>query len=148
MVGDDPSLCRIAADSALTQDYPDVEVIVSSSSSAEALRGAFDGLFMGDRLRLIPQAPDSSLGVLLNRGCMEGRGDVIAFLLEGDRYQTHHLDRMVAQLQIGGVEAVHGDVLLAETGHVLCPDVVPDDPATGSNLKPRRQVRGHQEVTK
>ena len=142
VAGCDSGRLRAAAESALTQDYPLTSVIVAGACSEADLEAAFEGLRMPDRLRLVALGPDASLGACLNRGCLESRAALVAFLLAGDRWLPHHLDRLVPVL--GESSGVHGDRLLVSGEGVVGPDILPDDPATAgaglSTLVARREA--------
>lgn len=118
-----------SAESALTQDYEAVEVVVGA---ATPLGDGWERLRMGDRLVTQEHPGDTPLGALLNRGAVAARGEYVAFLVEGDRHLAHHVDRMVTQLLVGGGVAVHGDRLLLTGEGVVGPDIVPGNPATAA----------------
>lgn len=128
-----------AAESALTQDYPDVEVI---AAAADPPSPGWERLRMGERLRRVACGPDAGLGAAFNRAAMSSRGAVFAFALAGDRFLAHHVDRMVAELLVSGAEAVHGDRILLAAGGVAGPDIAPGGPlpaaASLSTLVARR----------
>jgi hypothetical protein len=103
---------------------------VSVACSTEELTDAFAGLQMGERLRLMAQGEGLGLAELLNRGGMAARGDLVAILLEGDRFQPRHVDRLSERLLSWGASAVHGDWLCVANGEVTGPDIVRDDAST------------------
>jgi hypothetical protein len=73
--------------------------------------------------------------VLLNRGWLATRGELAGFVLEGERPFAHHVERLAGQLLVGGGDGVHGDRVLLSSGHVVGPDLEPDDPsAAGVSL--------------
>lgn len=127
VAGHDAEEVRTAAESALTQDYPDVEVVVAASCPLEP---ALDRLRMGERLVPVEAPKGTGIGALLNQGCLRARGELVAFLLAPERFQAHHLDRLVATLVGGGHPAVHGDRLQLTGEGVVGPDVAPVSPAT------------------
>ncbi len=135
VAGADVDALRQSAESALTQDYPYLEVVVAAAASEAELTAAFHELIMPDRLHLFAYGPDATPGTCLNLGGLETRGDVIGFLEAGDRYMPRHIDRMVAALVSGDAIGVHGDHLSKSAGGVVGVDVIPDDPqSTGASL--------------
>lgn len=133
--GSDLNALRQSAESALTQDYPNVEVVVAAAASEPALKEAFANLQMPERLRLFAYGADATPGACLNLGGLETRGDVMGFLLAGDRYMPRHIDRMVCALQSGDAIGVHGDHISTVAEGVVGVDVIPDDPrSTGASL--------------
>jgi hypothetical protein len=135
VAGSDLAALRQSAESALTQDYPDLEIVVAAAASEEDLKGAFSGLQMPDRLRLFAYGAGATPGACLNLGGLETRGEVMGFLEAGDRYMPRHIDRMVRALQAGDAIGVHGDHISRVAKGVVGPDVIPDDPQTiGASL--------------
>jgi hypothetical protein len=96
--------------SALTQDLPDVEVLLGAP--AGDLRD-LEGLEFGARLRRVEA---EGLPALLGAAAAGGPGDLLAFLLLPDRWFAHHLELAVAHLGRPGVDAVHTDALRPGAG--------------------------------
>lgn len=135
VAGADVSALRQSAESALTQDYPDLEVVVAAAATESDLVAAFTDLQMQDRLRLFAYGEDATPGACLNLGGLETRGEVMGFLEAGDRYMPRHIDRMVSALQSGTSIGVHSDHLSKSVKGVVGVDVIPDDPQTvGASL--------------
>lgn len=92
---------RMAVDSALAQTYPDLEVIVVDDGSKD------DSLAVlatyGDRIRVIPQA-NAGPSAARNRGVLEARGEIIAFLDSDDKWMPEKIARQVALMERGGPE--------------------------------------------
>lgn len=86
----------LTVESALAQDYPDVEVIVvddgSTDGSVEALRR-----FAG-RIRLIEQK-NAGACAARNRGLRECKGEFVAFLDCDDLWRRNKLSRCIAALR-------------------------------------------------
>ncbi len=116
-----------SAESALTQDYPEVEVLVSAPGP---LAPTFSRLVMGERLRLLDQPAGATAGACLNRAALAARGGIIAFLSGGERFLGHHLDLLIAHLGASGQDAVHGDRLLVTGEGVAGPDIHPGEPSS------------------
>jgi len=119
VAGRDPGRIRASVESALTQDYPHVEVLVGAAMSEEEGNEALKGLSMGERLRLLALGEEAPIGACLNRAGAASRGRLLAFLLEGERHQAWHLDRMVTHLLATRADGVLGDRLVLDTGEVL-----------------------------
>jgi len=131
VAGHDPAGVLASLESALTQDYDPLEVVVSTSAD---LSGSLDRLSMGDRLRVLSDPKDTPLADLFNAGARAAQGDVMAFVIAGDRPMAHHVERCVTRLMVSGASAVHTDRLLVGGG-VAGPDIIPGDPATaGASL--------------
>jgi hypothetical protein len=121
---------RQAVESALSQDYPDVEVVVATALDDVALADALGHLRGIGRLRLERVAAPAPAAALLNAGLRGSTGNLLGFLLPPDRLQVHHLDRVVAGLLAAGADAAHGDRMLLDGSGVLAPDLVPGNPKT------------------
>lgn len=128
LAGDDPASLVASAEACLTQDYPKVQVVVAC---AGAPGGGFARLSMPERLSVIEQPEGTSLGTLFNKGAAAAAGEVLAFILGGDRPFAHHVERTLATLLVGSAEVVYTDRLLAD-GTVAGPDIVPGDPGTAA----------------
>jgi SAM-dependent methyltransferase len=122
---------RAAVESALSQDYPDVEVVVASALP-EAAVAAEIGHLSTPRL-LVERAPAGATeAALLNLALRRCTGNLLGFLVPPDRLQCHHLDRLVAGLLAAGSDCAHGDRVLLDGSGVLAPDLVPGNPATAA----------------
>lgn len=130
--GDDPELLRRSCESVLTQDYPSVEAVVAAACSKERLEASFSNLHMEGRLVLLPCGAGTSPGALLNRGALKAGGEILGFLVAGERLLPHHADRLVSHLLGRGARAVHTDRLLVTGEGVVGPDVVPGNPASAA----------------
>lgn len=114
-----------AAESALAQDYPRVEVL----AAAPGFGPAWDRLRMGDRLRRVPVRPDASLGEALNLLAAQARGSCLAFCIGGDRLFLHHADLLLARLSLARAGAAIAGFLDPADGSVGLPDPDPARPA-------------------
>ena len=131
IAADSPDGLAAAVESALAQDYPDVQVVVAAAGF-DAAAGPLAHLAIVPRVVVEQVAGAASIGMLLNRGLRRCTGNVSGFLVPPDRLQAHHLDRLVAVMLAGNAAAAHGDRVLVDGGGVLAPDLVPGNPATGS----------------
>ncbi|MEE2713213.1 MAG: methyltransferase domain-containing protein [Planctomycetota bacterium] len=140
VVGDEASALLESAEAALTQDYAPLEVVIASSTP---LGDAASRLHMADRLRIREHPADTGLAALVNRGALEAKGEVLAFIIAGDRPMAHHVERAVMYLMVADKSAVHTDRLL-RSGEVAGPEIVPGNPATAaaslSTLVARRSL--------
>ncbi|HMS15860.1 MAG TPA: methyltransferase domain-containing protein [Planctomycetota bacterium] len=108
---------RVSAESAVTQDYPAVEVLVASPGSREALQHLRDF----SRVRHIETGAGATLGERLNRAAQASRGSLIAFAIRGDRLCLHHLDRLTSLLPLAQKPAALSGSLDLATGDVRLP---------------------------
>ncbi len=123
---------RTTVESALTQDYPDVHVVVVSTLDDAALEWALGDLRQIERL-VILRAPHGTSPVdMLATGFVNCRGNVIGAVVAGDRLECHHVDRLVASLLASGADAVHGDRMLLDGSGVVGPDLVPGNPVSSA----------------
>ena len=132
VVARDPDELRASVESALTQDYPAVDVVAAAPLSEAELESALAGLEMPERLTRLALGAGASEGHCLNQGALRSRGSHIAFLRGGERFASHHVDRLVAQLNASGADAVHSDRIILESGAVAGPEIRPGHPATAS----------------
>jgi SAM-dependent methyltransferase len=123
---------RAAVESALSQDYPDVEVVVATSAAADDVGAALSHLSGVARLRVVSEPAARTVAALMNAGMRASMGNVLGFVVPPDRLQCHHLDRIVAGLLASGADAAHGDRLLLDGGGVLAPDLAPGSPAAAA----------------
>jgi glycosyltransferase involved in cell wall biosynthesis len=90
---DRPALLRRSIASALSQDYPDFEIIIVDDSSDS---GAWDVVnsFKDSRIRYIRNAPMSA-GAARNFGIRQARGEYVAFLDDDDEWLPTKLSKQV-----------------------------------------------------
>lgn len=87
---------RAAIDSALAQDYPNVEIVLVNDGSRDD--GATDAIARsyGERVRYFSK-PNGGVASALNRGLAEMRGDVFCWLSHDDIHLPHKTSRQVAE---------------------------------------------------
>lgn len=111
---------RAAIESALSQTYPHVEVIVVNDGSTDggATRAVAAGF--GDRIRCIDKA-NGGVATALNAGIEAMRGELFSWLSHDDLYQPWKVDRQVQTwLRFGSRCVVIGDFeTMDETGCTL-----------------------------
>jgi glycosyltransferase involved in cell wall biosynthesis len=99
---------RACIDSALSQTYPQVEIVTvndgSKDNSLEILRS------YGDRIKVIDQA-NSGPAIARNNGAKAAQGELLAFLDQDDVWDDVKLERQVALL------AHHSDALATYCDH-------------------------------
>jgi len=111
---------RAALESVLSQDYPDLEVVVmdggSTDGSVEILRG------YGHRI-LFASEPDRGQADALNRGFARSTGTVLAWLNSDDAYLPGAIQTAVAALEASPqATMVYGEgEIIDEAGRVLGP---------------------------
>jgi glycosyltransferase involved in cell wall biosynthesis len=94
---------RVAVDSALSQSYRDLELIVVDDGSTDGSAGSLKDI-ADPRLRLLSQA-NAGPGAARNRGLREAHGEYVAFLDADDEWQPELLDLAVAALDADGESA-------------------------------------------
>ena len=114
---------RRSVESALTQDYPHVEVLVAASGLDEG----WDNLQMGDRLQLIPTSPEQSLAARINKAALKASGQYLGFCIGGDRLMVHHADSLVFRIRAGHHQVALAAAIDPLSSTVLLPS---KDPAT------------------
>ncbi len=125
VVGEEAESLRASLESALTQDYPETEVVVATSLAREEVLA---GLDMGARLKFVALPRGSSTGCALNRAAMQASGACVGFLVAPDRLMAQHVDRLVAARSLSGADVAVADALLGD-GSVLRVDWRVGNPA-------------------
>lgn len=99
-----------ALDSALAQDYPNVELIVIDGGSTDGTLQVLQGY--ADRLAVLVSEPDRGIYEALNKGIERASGDVVGFL-HSDDLLAHEsvLSRISAAFADPAVDAAYGDLL-------------------------------------
>lgn len=87
--------------SALDQTYGDLEVIVVDDGSTDATMDALASV--SGRISVIRQA-NAGPSAARNRGVVEARGEIIAFLDSDDHWMPDKIERQVALMRCGGPE--------------------------------------------
>lgn len=128
VVGEEAESLRASIETALTQDYPDTELVVATSLPRDLLLA---GLDMGSRLKFVALPRGSSTGCALNRAAMQASGACVGFLLAPDRLLAQHVDRLVAGLALSGADLAVADALLG-SGAVVRVDWRAGNPALAS----------------
>ena len=99
-----------ALDSALAQDYPNVELIVIDGGSTDGTLQVLQGY--ADRLAVLVSEPDRGIYVALNKGIERASGDVVGFLHSDDLLADDAvLSRISAAFADPAVDAAYGDLL-------------------------------------
>jgi glycosyltransferase involved in cell wall biosynthesis len=89
------TICR-AVDSALGQDYPNVEVIVVDDASNDSTCERLETY--GSRIRLIKHTENRNGAAARNSGVEFSSGELIAFLDSDDEYLSHKISSQVATM--------------------------------------------------
>jgi SAM-dependent methyltransferase len=110
VMGEDAGALRSSIETALTQDYPDTEIVVASSLARESV---LDGLDMASRLKWVPLAAGTTPGAALNRAAQQASGEMVGFVCAPDLLMAHHVDRLVAALSLSSAQLAVSDALLA-----------------------------------
>jgi glycosyltransferase involved in cell wall biosynthesis len=118
---------RDAISSVLAQTHAAVECILVDDGSTDGTAAA--AAEFGERIRIVRQE-NRGVAAARNRGAREARGELLAFLDADDRWLPQRLERGVAFLERGGVEAV------------VCATQVVD-----RSLQPLRVIRHDPRVT-
>lgn len=99
-----------ALDSALAQDYPDLELIVIDGASTDGTQEVIQRY--AGRLAHAVSEPDRGIYDALNKGLRLASGEVVGFLHADDRYADERvLSRVAAALADPSVDACYGDLL-------------------------------------
>lgn len=128
-VGEDEAELVLAAESALVQDHPDVQVVVAGPIDPGG--AGWKRLQMGDRLTLLPLEGGGE-GLYLNRAAAHVQSEWVGFCLGGDRLMADHVGRLLAQAHVTGRDLIRADQLLEEEGLVLAEDLRPGNPASAA----------------
>jgi glycosyltransferase len=105
-----------ALDSALAQDYPDVELVVIDGASTDGTRDVLQGY--ADRVGVLASEPDRGIYDALNKGIARATGEVVGFLHSDDLFADGHvLSRIAEAFADPAVDAVYGDLLYVSKGN-------------------------------
>lgn len=106
---------RRAADSVLTQDYPNIEYIVVDGGSTDGTLDIIRSL--QDRIGAWTSGPDAGISDAFNKGIALARGEIIGILNSDDWYAAgavatavRELDRTGADIVCGGMQIWSGGV--------------------------------------
>jgi glycosyltransferase involved in cell wall biosynthesis len=107
-----------AIESVLNQTYEDLEVIVVDDGSTDRSQDII--LNLKESITYIYQS-NSGVAAARNRGFLQSRGELIAFLDQDDRWYSHKIETQIEILgQRGDIGIVYSDVdLIDETGHEM-----------------------------
>jgi len=100
-----PALLLDSLRSALAQTYRDVEIVVVGTASAPLAAMLHDA--GGGRVRFVQQQMVHDAPPPRTNAVELGRGEIVAYLREGDRWEPAHLERAVAAID-AGAQAVRG----------------------------------------
>lgn len=97
---------RAAIDSALAQDYPELEVLVVNDGSTDAGATEAIALSYGERIRTITK-PNGGVASALNAGIAAMSGEIFCWLSHDDRHLPQKTSHQVAEwLRLGRPDAV------------------------------------------
>lgn len=121
-------------DSALAQDYPQVEVIVVDDGSTDATPEVLARY--GDRVRVIRQ-PNQGAAVARNAALRVARGEYLAFLDADDRWLPHKLRIQIAHLRRNPqVDLVYSSWSVVERSDPQALDIVGPEPREEDAIDP------------
>lgn len=130
-----------ALDSAIAQDYPELEIIVVDDGSADNTREIVSAY--GDRVRLIAQPNQGSAGAR-NKGIQHAQGKYIAFLDADDVWWNHKIRFQIEALIASGHKMTYSRFIWwhpDEQGQYTQPQTEFEQPAN-SNLSSAAIVTG------
>lgn len=113
VTGSEAESLRQSVESALTQDHPDCEVIVSAPLPLEQV---LRGLSMGPRLKLMEQPAGTGAGQCWNAAAVHVTGEQVGFVEAPCRLLAHHAERLSGMLTLSGADAVCADVIALDRG--------------------------------
>jgi glycosyltransferase involved in cell wall biosynthesis len=93
-----------AIDSVLAQTYTNFEIVVVNDGSADDTMHVLQAY--GTRIRVVNK-PNGGLTSARNRGIVESRGELIAFLDDDDKWLPHKLEKQVPEFADPDVCLVH-----------------------------------------
>ena len=100
-----------AFDSVLSQDYPDIELIVVDGASTDGTLDVIDKY--SDKIGALISEPDKGIYDAMNKGIELATGDVIGILNSDDFYaSTSIISQVAKELENEDVDAVYGDVAI------------------------------------
>ncbi|WP_116112823.1 glycosyltransferase family 2 protein [Austwickia chelonae] len=117
-----------AISSALTQTYPNTQIIVCSDGSTDATEDIARAY--GDRVRLVVQ-PNSGCGAARNTALQHADGELVALLDSDDIWMPHHLEKALSTWRAAG----GGRRIVTTSAYFL----------TGEGIAPHRRLI-HEEV--
>lgn len=124
-------------DSALSQTYPSLEVVVVDDGSRDRTRAIVEARAAADpRIRLVTQA-NSGVAAARNRALAEARGELIAPLDADDLWDPTKIERQVRRMTDAG----------NDTGLVYCWWVWIDDTGAILDRSPHWQIEGYSADT-
>ena len=104
-----------ALQSIVSQDYPNLEIIVINDAGAD-VEQVVSPFGKQRSLTYLRMENNQGAGAARNAGFQAARGKYIAFLDDDDRYQPHHLSTLVTELEQDPIlSAVYADSLQATT---------------------------------
>ncbi len=112
----DPRRLAALVECAAAQDHENVEIVAATEAPAADVARHLAHLDLGPRLAVVSVPAGASFGRRLNAGLAAARGDVVGYVVEGDRLLLHHVERLAAFMGSSGADAVYGDAIVLSPG--------------------------------
>ena len=111
-------------ESVLTQDYPNIEIIVVDDGSTDGTVEYLDGL--GSAIKVFQQE-NQGVSVARNRGLLESKGEFIAFLDADDFWDISKISKQMSMVLSSNVDLVYSGVnLVAPDGITVTGTLAPE----------------------
>ena len=100
---------KMAVESVLFQDYPEIEYIIVDGGSTDGTVDMLKGY--GDKIAKIISEPDEGIYDAMNKGIKVATGDVVGILNSDDFFKNNQvISKIVKTIEEKNVDAVYGDV--------------------------------------